>query len=171
MSSDPRLNSIHLDGARRDQFRLAREFLLNARGQNTFAAEHDSSPELDRLSRTPRNFAPQPRSGEAKYRLLGRQQSYSLTVGLNVIGRASESDVILNNAYVSRRHCAVMVHASGRCELFDIASKNGTFLNGRKLSGPAKLHSGDEIRMCDVQLVFLSGSDSDSSQHGMTLAG
>ncbi len=50
----------------------------------------------------------------------------------------------------------MLVHADGRCELHDVASKNGTFLNGGKIEGPTPLKSNDEIRMCTKTLVFIS---------------
>ena len=36
---DPRLNSVHLEAPRRQEFRRAREVLLNARGWQTLAGE------------------------------------------------------------------------------------------------------------------------------------
>ena len=72
------------------------------------------------------------------------------------VGRSPDNDVVLDDAYVSRRHCAVLVHAGDRCELHDVASKNGTYLNGQKICGPTRLKSGDEIRMCNKNLVFVS---------------
>ncbi len=171
--SDPRLNSVHLDGSRRESFRLARAFLLDARGPSTQAAEHrDDWYRHDRADRTYNLFPLQHHSATAaKYWLQDREGVYPLKVGLNVIGRAHESDVIVRDPYVSRRHCAIVVHSDGGCELYDIASKNGTELNGRKLAGPSRLHSGDEIRMCESQLVFLSGSDSDPPSYPATMAG
>jgi pSer/pThr/pTyr-binding forkhead associated (FHA) protein len=65
----------------------------------------------------------------------------------------------VSDAYVSRRHCAVLIHSGNTCELHDIASKNGTFLNGRKLDGPTPINVGDEIRMCDCVLVFKSRTE------------
>src|SRR5581483_9812419 len=91
-----------------------------------------------------------------RFWLLDRESVYPLKIGLNTIGRAPENDVVLKDAFVSRRHCAILVHAGDGCELHDTASKNGTFLNGRKLAGPTPLNPGDEIRMCDCQLVFLT---------------
>ncbi len=64
--------------------------------------------------------------------------------------------MVVNDSYVSRRHCAVLIHAGKGCELHDTASKNGTYLNGNKISGPTRLKPGDEIRMCGKQLVFRS---------------
>jgi hypothetical protein len=56
---------------------------------------------------------------------------------------------------------AILVHLRDGCELHDIASKNGTYLNGVRLSRPTRLRSGDEIRVCDQRFVFLSRQDAD----------
>jgi hypothetical protein len=170
--SDPRLNSVHLDGSRREQFRQAREHVLHARGMHTIAAERRRPPNLaEGIQRTYNSAAPLASPDDPTYCLLDRDRVYPLRLGVNVIGRASESDVVVRDAYVSRRHCAVIVHLDGGCELHDIASKNGTQLNGRQLAGPTRLHSGDEIRMCESQLVFLSRGESDSPHYAATLAG
>jgi hypothetical protein len=170
--SDPRLNSVHLEGPRLDLFRRAREQLLGGRGDNTIAAEQ-CCPHLvpNMAARTHPSAMRHNHDDKAKFCLMDRQEIHPLKIGMNVIGRASESDVVVRDAFVSRRHCAIMVHTDGCCELYDIASKNGTHLNGRKLSGPAKLHPGDEIRMCDFQLVFLADRQCDSSHHAATMAG
>ena len=46
------------------------------------------------------------------------------------------------------------VHSARGAELHDTASKNGTFLNGKRIFGPTRLVAGDEIRMCDKSVVF-----------------
>jgi pSer/pThr/pTyr-binding forkhead associated (FHA) protein len=92
----------------------------------------------------------------ADFWLLDREGVYPLKIGVNTIGRLPDNDVVIQGPYVSRRHCAILVHAGDGCELYDIASKNGTYVNGLKLSGPTHLASGDEIRMCDRNFVFMS---------------
>jgi pSer/pThr/pTyr-binding forkhead associated (FHA) protein len=87
---------------------------------------------------------------------MDRDYVYPLKIGLNTIGRMPDNDIVLEDAYVSRRHCAILVHAGDFCELHDVASKNGTLLNGHKIHGPTRLKSGDEIRMCNRNLVFMS---------------
>jgi pSer/pThr/pTyr-binding forkhead associated (FHA) protein len=82
--------------------------------------------------------------------------TYALKVGVNTIGRLPDNDVVLTGEFVSRRHCAILVHAGEGCEVYDIASKNGTFINGARLSGPMPLAPGDQIRMCDREVVFMS---------------
>ena len=44
-----------------------------------------------------------------------------------------------------------------------------TFINGRRLTGPTVLASGDEIRMCDRHLVYLSREDA-NQDHTQTHA-
>ena len=41
-----------------------------------------------------------------------------------------------------------------RCEIHDVASKNGTLLNGKKIPGPTRLQSGDQITLCGRRLTF-----------------
>ena len=152
--ADPRLNSIHLEAPRRQQYRLARERLLNARGYHTLVAEQveDSSERPHTIIENDRDKAP----SAVEFWLMDKDFIYPLKVGLNTIGRSPDNDVVIQDGYVSRRHCAILVHAGRGAELHDTASKNGTFLNGHKLASPTRLHSGDEIRMCDRNLVFVT---------------
>ena len=152
---DPRLNSLHLDPPRRQDYRRARELLLEARGNHTLCAEQNVEELIS--SHTVIQNAGGVRSPESlDCWLMDKEFIYPLKVGVNTVGRLPDNDVVVQAPYVSRRHCAILVHAGDGCELHDIASKNGTFINGHKLSGPTRLHSGDEIRMCDLRLTFLS---------------
>jgi len=155
--ADPRLNSIHLDGPRRQDYRRAREALLAARGWQTLAAENQGAVlELEDRPDTLDQAEKPPAPVGLHYWLRDRDMVYPLKVGLNTIGRAPDNDIVLQDCYVSRRHCAVLVHSGRGCEVHDTASKNGTYLNGRKIAGSSRLAAGDEIRMCDRQLVFLT---------------
>lgn len=159
--ADPRLNSVHLDPPRRQLFRQAREALLNARGWQTLAAENQESSA--QLSGHPHTIVQDPDACPPpglRFWLVDQECLYPLKVGLNTVGRAPENDVVVQDAYVSRRHCAILVHAGDACELHDTASKNGTYLNGKKIGGPTPLNPGDEIRMCDRQFVFLGKTES-----------
>jgi hypothetical protein len=157
--TDPRLNSIHLELPRRQEFRAARDALLHARGHNTLCAEGQAgfaglvASNLTAVEK----LGPCARTA-AKFVLMDHDYVYPLKIGLNTIGRMPDNDVVVEDAYVSRRHCAVLVHAGNFCELHDVASKNGTFLNGCKIEGPTRLKPGDEIRMCNRNLVFMSSA-------------
>jgi hypothetical protein len=153
---DPRLNSIHLPDARRMEYRHAREALLQARGYQTLCA-------VEHLPRDVQSHtvieSPDGQPVSATYWLVDRDRTYPLKIGVNTVGRSSDNDVVVQDGCVSRRHCAILVHVSTGCELHDTASKNGTFLNGVRLTGPGRLRPGDEIRMCDQQYIFQARPD------------
>ena len=170
---DPRLNSIHLEAPRREEFRHARELLLNARGGQTITAEKQALPsQVAELFQTAIQQLNKPSLRGIKYVLMDRDYVYPLKVGLNTVGRMPDNDVVLEDPYVSRRHCAVLVHAANFCEVHDVASRNGTLVNGKKIAGPTRLKSGDEITMCDKKLLFMTRPEDDGppSLGGNTLA-
>ncbi|HEV3083084.1 MAG TPA: FHA domain-containing protein [Gemmataceae bacterium] len=153
--TDPRLNSVHLEFPRREDFRRARGMLLGARGMQTVALEKHEE-QLGGPSRTMREEVVDAETDRGEYWLMCRDGVYPLKIGVNTIGRLPDNDVVIPGPYVSRRHCAILVHAGDGCELYDIASKNGTYINGNRLSGPTHLSAGDEIRMCDRHFVFMT---------------
>lgn len=157
MADDEHLRSIHLDLPRRQDFRRARDMLLNACGSHTRALQRQelrAAPDDD--PRTVIQQLSEQSPPHVDHWLMDKEGIYPLKVGVNTVGRLPDNDVVILGPYVSRRHCAILIHAADGCELHDIASKNGTYLNGRPLAGPTPLASGDEIRMCDRQLVFYS---------------
>src|SRR5919201_6299323 len=140
---DNRLNSVHLEFPRRDDFRHAREMLLNSRGTNTVALDNAADVFAGGSHTMIQGVKERPPVG-VHFWLMDKDAIYPLKVGVNTIGRLPDNDVVVQAPYVSRRHCAILVHAGDGCELHDIASKNGTFINGKKLEGPTRLNSGDE---------------------------
>jgi hypothetical protein len=156
LMNDPRLNSIHLDFPRREDFRRAREMLLSGRGLLTLAGEKQSLSSPEAGSHTMVQEAVDEAPPSADHWLIDKGTVYPLKIGVNTIGRLPDNDVVIQGPYVSRRHCAILVHSGDKCELYDIASKNGTFINGAKLSGPTCLHPGDDIQMCDRHFAFMS---------------
>ena len=154
--ADPRFSSMHLEGARRDEFRLAREALLGARGDRTIQLEQQGgfAAALDPVH-TAADADANLAAADARHVLIDQDSIYPLKTGLNTIGRMPDNDVVIPDPYISRRHCAILVHAGESCEVHDFASKNGTLVNGRKIGGPTPLHSGDEILMCNRRLVYV----------------
>jgi hypothetical protein len=154
--SDPRLQSLHLEGQpRRDQFRAARQMIQAACGSHTIAGD------LRLLSPDEALHAPTAAPGVAghpagrfAFYLKDGTDIYPLHLGLNSVGRLPDNDVVIRDECVSRRHCAILVHSDMRCELHDVASKNGTLLNGKKIGGPTRIQSGDQILLCNRRLTF-----------------
>ncbi len=156
--SDPRLHSLHLEGQpRRDTFRAAREALQNACGSQTIAGDFRLFDD-DRLA-APTIAAPvgplgPGLAGRFAFFLKDGTNVYPLHVGMNSVGRLPDNDVVVRDECVSRRHCAILIHSDMRCELHDVASKNGTLLNGKKIPAPTRLQSGDAITLCNRRLTF-----------------
>jgi hypothetical protein len=151
--ADAHLNSVHLPAPRREDFRAARQVLLGACGNQTLAGER-LPPVWPGTAITAERNLKDVKRVEASFVLVDKDYVYPLKVGLNTVGRLPDNDVVIPDPYVSRRHCAILVHANGGCELHDIASKNGTLLNRQPLHGPTPLHPGDEILLCERRLVF-----------------
>ena len=150
--ADSRLNSVHLEAPRRQEYRRARDVLLRARGSHTIYADQPGHSDLS--GHTIIQKGDGVAGEELVCWLLDGEFIYPLKVGVNPLGRSSDNDVVVEDAYVSRRHCAILVHSSRTCELHDTASKNGTYLNGTRLAGPTILKPGDEIRVSNQQLIF-----------------
>ena len=62
------------------------------------------------------------------------------------IGRDAASDIVLDDAGVSRRH-ALLTSAGASLTIEDAGSTNGTLVNGTRLSQERRLSDGDEVRM------------------------
>jgi pSer/pThr/pTyr-binding forkhead associated (FHA) protein len=71
------------------------------------------------------------------------------------IGRLQDSDVSLADRLVSRRH-AVIQKERGQWMIRDAGSRNGTFVNGKRISDPHILRDGDEIQIgLDFKAVYV----------------
>jgi hypothetical protein len=155
--SEAHLQSIHLvDNPRRELFRQARLQLEGACGLPTLLGvvpPPGADLPLDGVTRT---LAPMTPGAPCHFMLKDGETLYPLTVGVNTVGRLPDNNVSIRDEHVSRRHCAVVVHTSGQCEVHDIASKNGTLLNGKKIAGPTRLRPGDQLTLCTRKLTFVA---------------
>src|SRR3972149_2517097 len=73
-------------------------------------------------------------------------QEFELTRPEIIIGRDSSSDVVISSSAGSRRHARLMREGEGYM-LEDLASSNGTYLNGERLVERGPLKSGGQIRL------------------------
>ncbi|MFD3539261.1 FHA domain-containing protein [Streptomyces sp. NPDC058662] len=61
------------------------------------------------------------------------------------IGRAPDNELVIDNLVVSRRHAELRALADGTYEIVDLGSHNGTYLNGARIHGAARLAEGDIV--------------------------
>ena len=76
-----------------------------------------------------------------------------LTQAEMVIGRQSNCELPLPDHTISRRHAKIIQRSDGYY-LEDLQSRNGTYLNGRRIVDPIRLNDRDQIQLYDVTLTF-----------------
>lgn len=69
------------------------------------------------------------------------------------LGRDEENSIVVKDEAVALKHAKIK-EMKGAYYLFDLATDNGTFLNGNKLLRPKPLYDWDEIRIGRTQLIF-----------------
>jgi pSer/pThr/pTyr-binding forkhead associated (FHA) protein len=74
-----------------------------------------------------------------------------------LIGRAEECDIRPLSDEVSRRHCAVRVE-NGVVSVEDLGSRNGTFVNGRRIDQKTTVFDDDLIKVGSLELKVLDGT-------------
>ena len=75
-----------------------------------------------------------------------------LQPGENILGREPDGGVRIDSPTVSRHHARIVVGAEVMLE--DLDSKNGTFLDGQRVTAAIRLKDGDEIRTGSVVFRF-----------------
>jgi predicted component of type VI protein secretion system len=83
----------------------------------------------------------------------GRSASTTLklTSGVTSVGRHDDCAIRIKSSQVSRRHCEIF-EVAGKLAIRDLGSSNGTFVNGKKISGQQALKPGDEVTIGAVAL-------------------
>lgn len=70
-----------------------------------------------------------------------------------VIGRSRDSDIVLTDSSVSRRHAQIS-RVGGGWAIEDLGSTNGVRVNGRDVRGRQGIRSGDELEIGTVNARF-----------------
>lgn len=99
-----------------------------------------------------------PRAGSVVF----RGQELPLLRGPNVLGRDATADVCVDDATVSRRHATITLD-DDTSVIEDHDSKNGTLLDGEKITGSAPLRDGQTVVLGDASLLFRTTSHSTST--------
>jgi pSer/pThr/pTyr-binding forkhead associated (FHA) protein len=77
---------------------------------------------------------------------------YQLGGGRISLGRAPESDIMIDEGSVSKRHAELMAQP-GNVRIFDTSRSNGVFVNGNRVEDAA-LNPGDVVRLGRVEFMF-----------------
>jgi serine phosphatase RsbU (regulator of sigma subunit) len=91
------------------------------------------------------------------------RECYALTIGERYLfGRDGEASFVLTDTLASREHCEIAWNDRRMPVLRDLDSRNGTYLNGRRLEGFSDLTDGDQFQIGGTRFVIHmlpSGSD------------
>lgn len=101
--------------------------------------------------------APRAERPPARLWLLFEARQIPLMEGVNVIGRAPDAAIQIDSPSLSRYHARIVV-TQGEATLEDMSSKNGTVLNGERVSTPTLLADDSEIRLGAIVLTFRTRS-------------
>jgi DNA-binding response OmpR family regulator len=70
----------------------------------------------------------------------------ALTEKTLTMGRLNDNTIVILDRLASRRH-AMLERQHGQYAIRDVGSRNGTFVNGERISEPLVLRDGDEIQI------------------------
>jgi serine phosphatase RsbU (regulator of sigma subunit)/pSer/pThr/pTyr-binding forkhead associated (FHA) protein len=90
----------------------------------------------------------------------GSRERYPLVKDRVTIGRSRESDIFLPDQWLSRQHAEIR-QKDGAYFVNDLGSKNGTLLNGGRLTEEQRLRAGDIITLGEHVLTFTLGEPGD----------
>jgi len=95
---------------------------------------------------------PEPASGSV-YRLIWKRREIELSRGENLLGRDRRSVAWFDSPTVSRRHARILV-TGDEAVLEDLGSRNGTWIAGKRITGPVRLADLDEVKLGSLVVVF-----------------
>jgi DNA-binding winged helix-turn-helix (wHTH) protein len=92
-------------------------------------------------------------TARANCRLIVDGRVIELANGENLVGRSVDCAVRLDSTDVSRRHARITVRDDA-ATVEDLGSTNGTFVNGKRLTGAVKLSAGMTVTFGSTEAIF-----------------
>ena len=77
-----------------------------------------------------------------------------LVIGKQILGRSSSCDIVLEHESVSRTHAALVVDDKG-VAVIDLGSRNGTFVDGRRVQG-CRFSEGQSVSFGKVAFFLVA---------------
>ncbi len=81
---------------------------------------------------------------------------YLPLVGVNcwTVGRSEDNNFVITDRWISRNHAMLQVTETGEFYLIDLGSRNGSFVNGRRVSIPVTLRNADRLTFGQTEMEF-----------------
>ena len=95
------------------------------------------------------------RTGDSarSYRLIWYERELVLDQGETILGRSRDATLFIDAEGVSRRHARIAISGDDVL-LEDLGSKNGTTVNGERITTPARIQDAATIQIGSVTLTF-----------------
>ncbi len=81
-------------------------------------------------------------------------ETYIINRSLVTLGRGDESDFVIKDDLISRKHCQIGFDDDNHFYIEDMDSTNSLYLNSKKLRKRTTLHYGDRINVGNTILRF-----------------
>jgi DNA-binding winged helix-turn-helix (wHTH) protein len=98
--------------------------------------------------------APVTSAATPRYSLLLGDEEFPLQSGESIIGRDPHDAISIHAPEVSRHHARITV-AGSTVTIEDLGSKNGTFVDSNRVSGPVEVNHGDAILIGTIRLQLV----------------
>ena len=86
------------------------------------------------------------------------------------LGKGPRNDIVITDPAVSTAHAAIKLDGS-TYTVSDLGSRNGTYLNGERITEPKELRHGDVIGMGLSKITFRMGGHSETGAIGIAQLG
>jgi len=88
------------------------------------------------------------------YHKTGRQ-TFPLANGICwTVGRVPHNAIAIDDIYISRHH-ATLIRVESEIYFADLGSRNGSFINGRRVIMPTVLQNGDRLRLGNTEMELV----------------
>ena len=108
---------------------------------------------------------PTPTTPLRRHCLSHGKREIDLVEGENIVGRDVDAIVRIDDPTVSRHHARLVV-AGPAVTVEDLGSKNGSFLDGKRLRAARPLKSGSAVKFGSVLMTFRTYSPEESTETG-----
>jgi adenylate cyclase len=81
------------------------------------------------------------------------------------IGRTRDNNIVIPDRWISRNHAMLQITEEGNFYLIDLGSRNGTFVNGQRVSIPLTLSEGDQIILGETEITFYNPQIDSKNNH------
>jgi len=86
------------------------------------------------------------------------EQNWSLAQEVTTIGRWDDNEITIPDRWISRHHAQIR-RQGAHYVIYDLDSKNGLFVNGKRVTQPVTLENGDQIQIAPRCLLTFVDSE------------